>query len=171
MRAHTCWQCGCNDVWRTRLSCAVLVRGSGPGSVVQPSPIHFTSAGVRSSRRPRALPDHLVQTCCGPISESWVIPGTAKGRNIEFTFRPIMSRFKRFEMNTGDTTKWLVTLQALVVVAPLTLQTVHDAFYHLAVPSESVSYHAAQMVVLEQQGAVRHCTGPNGVSVPSTTDR
>lgn len=64
---------------------------------------------------------------------------------------------------TGDSEQALVD-----VTFPCT--KTDDAVYLLACPSQSVRSHAEQ-AVWRQQAPVRHCTGPNGVSVPTTADQ
>lgn len=62
------------------------------------------------------------------------------------------------------------SVQALVDFTLPCVKT-DDAVYLLACPSQSVRFHAEQAVVWKQQAPVRHCAGPNGISVPTTADQ
>lgn len=119
----------------------MLVPGTQPGFGRQSNcfALHFHDIPAVS---PAPLHTH---TQGNLTPESWVIHAIAGGDKHMISFGPRLSCSKRFEANTRG--------------------KADDAVYLLACPSQR--YHTEQAVVEEQQVAVRHCAGPNGVSVPS----
>lgn len=119
----------------------MLVPGAQPGFGRQSNcfPPHFRDI-------PAVSPAPLHAHTQGDLTpESWVIHAIAGGDKHMISFGHRLSCSKIFEAKMRG--------------------KADDAVYLLACPSHR--YHTEQAVVEEQQVAVRHCAGPNGVSVPS----